>query len=229
MGKKVNPKIIRTGVIRTWPSVWFSRGQDYIKNVQQDVNIRKFLLHHLREAGVNEVKIERDSKKIRIAIHTAKPGLIIGRGGAGIEELKKKIHRRFLKNFPPNEIDISIKEVDRPNLSAQVVLQSMIVDLEKRVPFKKVMKQAASRVEKAGALGVKIIVKGRLNGSEIARAEKFVNGKVPLQTLRSDIDYARGWAHTSYGSIGIKIWIYKGDIFGDSEEDTGEVVNKKHS
>ncbi len=228
MGKKVNPKIIRIGVIRTWPSTWFSTGQEYIRNVQQDVNIRKFLIKNLRESGVDKVEIERDSKKIKIHIHTAKPGLIIGRGGAGIEELKNKIHRKFLKNFRPNEIDINIKEVERPNLSAQVVVQSMILDLEKRVPFKKVMKQAVSRVEKAGALGVKVIVKGRLNGAEIARAEKLVSGKVPLQTLRADIDYARGWANTSYGSIGIKIWIYKGEVFGDPDEEKGEVVSKKY-
>ena len=229
MGKKVNPKILRTGVIRTWPSSWFSRGNDYIRNVQQDVSIRKYLTKNYKEAGIDEVEIERDSKKININIHTAKPGLIIGRGGAGIEDLKKTLHRKFLKNFRPQEIELNIKEVERPNLSSQVVVQSMVADLQKRVPFKKVMKQAVSRVEKAGALGIKIIVKGRLNGSEIARSEKMVSGKVPLHTLRADIDYAREWAHTAYGSIGVKVWIYKGDVFGDAEEEKGEVVSKKHS
>ena len=224
----MNPKIIRTGVIRTWPSTWFGVGQDYIRNVRQDVIIRKYLIKNLREAGVDKVEIERDSKKISINIHTAKPGLIIGRGGAGIEDLKHKIHRKFLKNFRPGEIDINIKEVDRPNLSAQVVVQSMIIDLEKRMPFRKVMKQAVSRIEKAGALGVRIVVKGRLNGAEIARPEKLVSGKVPLQTLRADIDYARGWANTSYGSIGVKVWIYKGEVFSDSAQERGEVVGKKH-
>lgn len=228
MGKKINPKILRTGVIRSWPSTWFARGNDYIQNVQQDVNIRKYLTKTFKEAGIDEVEIERDSKKVKVNINTAKPGLIIGRGGAGIEELKKKLHRRFLKNFRPQEIEINIKEVERPNLSAQVVVQSMVADLQKRVPFKKVMKQASSRVEKAGALGVKIIVKGRLNGSEIARSEKMVSGKVPLHTLRADIDYAREWAHTAYGSIGVKVWIYKGDVFGDEKENTGEVVSKKN-
>lgn len=228
MGKKVNPKIIRTGVIRSWPSTWFGEGQSYILNVKQDVQVRKFLIGHLREAGVDEVEIERNSKKIKINIYTAKPGLIIGRGGTGIEELKKKVHRKFLKNFRPGEIDINIKEVDRPNLSAQIVVQSMIIDLEKRVPFKKVMKQAIGRVEKAGALGVKVIVKGRLNGAEIARGEKLVSGKVPLQTLRADIDYARGWANTTYGSIGVKVWIYKGEVFKDSNEETGGVISKNY-
>lgn len=226
MGKKINPKIIRTGVIKTWPSVWFSEGKDYISKVRQDVDIRKYLLKNFREAGVDKVEIERNSKKININIYTGKPGLIIGRGGAGIEDLKKKIHRKFLKNFRPGEIELNIKEVNRPNLSAQIVLQSMIIDIEKRVPFKKVMKQAIGRVEKAGALGVKVEVGGRLNGAEIARTEKLVSGKLPLHTLRADIDYARGWAHTTYGSVGIKVWIYRGEVFTESQEGTGEIIKK---
>ncbi len=226
MGKKINPKILRTGVIKGWPSVWFSEGKDYIANFKQDIEIRKYLLKTFREAGIDKVEIERDSKKININIHTGKPGLIIGRGGAGIEDLKKRIHRKFLKNFRPGEIELNIKEVDKPNLSAQVVLQSMIIDIEKRVPFKKVMKQAISRVEKAGASGVKVEVGGRLNGAEIARTEKLVSGKLPLHTLRADIDYARGWAHTTYGSIGIKVWIYRGEIFAEDQGRTGEVIKK---
>ncbi|SRR6056297_168548 len=227
MGKKINPKILRTGVIKSWPSVWFSEGKDYINKVKQDVEVRKFLLKEFREAGIDKVEIERDSKKINLNIYTGKPGLIIGRGGSGIEDLKRKIHRTFLKNFRPGEIELNIKEVSRPNLSAQIVLQSMIVDIEKRVPFKKVMKQAMSRVEKAGAQGVKVEVGGRLNGSEIARTEKLVSGKLPLHTLRADIDYARGWANTTYGSIGIKVWIYKGEVFEEDEGKTGEIIGKK--
>lgn len=226
MGKKINPKIFRTGVIKSWPSVWFSDGNDYIKKLQQDVRIRKHILKQFREAGIDKVEIERNTKKININIYTAKPGLIIGRGGAGIEDLKKKIHRTFLKKFRPEEIELNIKEVNRPNLSAEVVLQSMIIDIEKRVPFKKVMKQAASRIEKAGALGVRIEVGGRLNGAEIARTEKLVSGKLPLQTLRADIDYARGAATTTYGSIGIKVWIYKGEVFEDESEQKGAVIKK---
>jgi small subunit ribosomal protein S3 len=229
MGKKVNPKVFRTGITRTWPSVWFKSGQSYIKSIQQDVELRKHLKKTLREAGVDEVRIERDSKKINIDIHTAKPGLIIGRGGTGIEELKKKIHKEFFpqpSGVKSGDININIKEVSRPNLSAEIVLQSMILDIEKRVPYKKVMKQTADRIQRAGALGVRIIVSGRLNGAEIARTEKITMGKVPLQTLRADVDYARSHARTPYGSIGIKVWIYKGEVFEKDKDDKGEVVGK---
>jgi small subunit ribosomal protein S3 len=224
MGKKINPKVFRIGVIRTWPSRWYGEGKVYVRNVQQDVLLRKHLLRELKEAGVDRVEIERNANKITVNLYTAKPGLIIGRGGAGVDDLKKKLHRRYLKNYKPGDINLNIHEVDRPNLSAQIVLQSMILDIEKRVPFRKVMKQAMSRIEHAGALGVKIIVAGRLNGAEIARSEMLSSGKVPLHTLRADIDYARGSANTTYGAIGIKIWIYKGDKFEREEEKTGEVL-----
>lgn len=227
MGKKVNPKILRIGITRTWPSVWFGRGWEYINNVKQDVSLRKFLTNELREAGIDNVKIERGVKKINIDITTAKPGIIIGRGGNSIEDLKKKVHDKFLKNFRLGEISINIKEFDRPNLSAQIVLQSIILDIEKRMPYKRVMKQAISRIERAGALGAKIVVAGRLNGAEIARSGKLVSGKIPLHTLRADIDYARGAAHTTYGMIGVKVWIYRGEIFSKEEYRKGEVVGKK--
>jgi len=225
MGKKVNPKIFRMGITKTWPSVWFSNGEKYIKNIQQDVRVRRFLLKELREAGVDRVEIERSVNKISVNIHTAKPGIIIGRGGTGAEDLKKKIHDNFLKSFRLGEINLNISEVDRPNLSAQITMQAMILDIEKRMPFRRVMKQAISRVERAGALGVKIVVSGRLNGAEIARTEKLVSGKVPLNTLRADIDYSRGTAHTTYGCIGVKVWIYKGEVF-EKEKDLkkGDVV-----
>lgn len=227
MGKKINPKIFRIGITKTWPSVWFDRGWGYINNVKQDVSLRRFLTRELREAGIDSVKIERGVKKISIDVATAKPGIIIGRGGGGVEDLKKKIHAKFLKNFRLNEIQINIKEFDRPNLSAQIVLQSMVLDIEKRMPFRRVMKQAVSRVERAGALGVRVLVAGRLNGAEIARSEKLVSGKVPLHTLRADIDYARGVAHTTYGSIGIKVWIYRGEIFSKDNNKKGEIIGKR--
>ena len=233
MGKKVNPKIFRMGMTKTWPSVWFGNGKGYIKNIQQDIRVRRFLLKELREAGIDRVEIERSANKISINIYTAKPGLIIGRGGVGVEDLKKKIHDKFLSRpagIRLGDINLNISEVDRPNLSAQIVLQSMIIDIEKRMPFRRVMKQAISRVERAGALGVKVVVSGRLNGAEIARTEKLVSGKVPLHTLRADIDYARGTAHTTYGSIGVKTWIYKGEVFEkDRELGKGEVIGKKES
>lgn len=227
MGKKVNPKILRMGIIKTWPSVWFNNGKKYIKNVEQDVRIRKFMIKEFKEAGIDKVEIERNAKKIIINIHTAKPGLIIGRGGSGAEDLKKKLHKMFLSNpsgIRLGEINLNVIEVSRPNLSSQIVAQSMILDIEKRMPFRRVMKQAIGRIERAGALGVKVVVSGRLNGAEIARTEKLVWGKVPLQTLRADIDYSRGVAHTTYGAIGVKVWIYKGEIFEKEEMKKGEVV-----
>jgi len=227
MGQKVNPKVMRVGITRTWPSKWFASGQGYIDQVKQDLGIRKYLIKQFKEAGIDRVEVERPSgKKIVVNIFTAKPGLIIGRGGVGIEELKKKIHINFLKNFRSGEININITEVDRPNLSALILVQSMIIDIEKRLPFKRVMKQAISRAERSGALGVKVMVSGRLNGAEIARREMLISGKLPLQTLRADIDYGRGAAHTTYGLIGIKAWVYRGEIF-DRREQAGEVVKEK--
>lgn len=224
MGKKVNPKILRMGITKTWPSVWFEQGEQYIKNVRQDVLIRKQLIKEFKEAGVDKVEIIRGINRIEISIYTAKPGIIIGRGGNGVEELKKKLHTKFLKNFRLQEISLNIKEVSRPNLSAQIMVQSMILDIEKRMPFRKVMKQALGRIERGGALGAKTVVSGRLNGAEIARTEKLVWGKVPLQTLRADIDYARGAANTTYGAIGIKVWVYKGEVFEKDKSAAGEVI-----
>jgi small subunit ribosomal protein S3 len=226
MGKKVNPKIFRISVTKAWPSKWFDTGESYRKSVAQDVRVRRHLLKKLREAGVDRVEIERTADKVNIGVHTAKPGIIIGRGGAGVEDLKKEIHKKFLKNYKPGNINLNIHEVDRPNLSAQIIVQAMAIDIEKRMPFRRVMKQAMNRVERAGALGVKIVVGGRLNGVEIARSEMLQSGKVPLHTLRADIDYARGSANTTYGAIGIKVWIYKGDKFERDEEKRGEVIGK---
>ena len=227
MGKKVNPKIFRISVTKAWPSKWFAQGKEYVKSVEQDVLTRKYIIKELREAGIDRVEIERNTGKINIGIYTAKPGLIIGRGGTGAEDLKKKLHSKFLKTFKPGDIKLNIFEVDRPNLSAQINVQSMTIDLEKRMPFRRVMKTTVNRVERAGGLGVKVIVAGRLNGAEIARSEMLTSGKVPLHTLRADVDYARGWARTTYGAVGIKVWIYKGNKFEKQEERKGEVVGRK--
>lgn len=218
MGKKVNPKIFRMGITKNWPSTWFESGAAYIKNVKQDVLVRKYLIKEFKEAGIDKVEIARGLNKIEVNLFTAKPGVLIGRGGNGAEELKKKIHDKFLKNFRLSEINLNIKEVSRPNLSAQILVQSMILDIEKRMPFRKAMKQTIGKAERAGAQGVKVVIGGRLNGAEIARTEKLVSGKVPLHTLRADIDYARGAAHTSYGAIGIKVWVYRGEIFNQEQE-----------
>lgn len=226
MGKKVNPKILRMGINRSWHSVWFESGEKYVKNLRQDLGIRRYLIKQYREAGIDKVEISRSISKVEINISTAKPGLIIGRGGNGVEELKKTLHDKFLKDSRMNEINLNIKEVSRPALSSQIIVQSMILDIEKRMPFRKVMKQNLSKIERGGALGAKIVISGRLNGAEIARSEKLVWGKVPLQTLRADIDYARGAANTTYGAIGIKVWVYKGEVFDKDDVETGEVIAK---
>jgi len=218
MGKKVNPKIFRMGITKSWDSIWFESGKNYIKNVAQDIHVRRYLIKEFKEAGVDKVEIVRSLNRIQVDLWTGKPGLLIGRGGNGVEELKKKLHTKFLKTFRMGEITLNIKEVSRPGLSAQIAVQTMTLEIEKRIPFRKVMKQAISKIERSGAEGAKVVIGGRLNGAEIARTEKLVWGKVPLNTLRADIDYARGAAHTSYGAIGIKVWVYKGEVFEKEKE-----------
>jgi len=228
MGHKVNPNVIRLNITRTWPSRWFATGKNLIKNLEQDVKLKKYLFVELREAGLDRVEIERSGHKITIGIFTAKPGIIIGRGGSGAGDLKKKLHVKFLKNFRLSDINLNISEFDRPNLSSAIIAGFMAMDIEKRMPFRRVMKQAISRIERAGALGVKVIVSGRLNGADIARTEMLTSGKVPLHTFRADIDFARATARTTYGTIGIKLWIYKGDVFKkESETAKGEVVGER--
>ena len=223
MAKKVNPKVIRLGITRTWHSKWFSDQKTYADKLKQDIAVRRYMLRNFKDAGIDKVEIERSASKISVAIHTAKPGLLIGRGGTGVDDLKKKLHTKFLKTFRLNEINLNIIEVSRPGLSSEITLQGLILEIEKRVPFKKVMKQAIARAERAGALGVKIAMGGRLNGAEIARSEHLISGKLPLSTLRADIDFARGTAHTTYGAIGIKVWIYKGEVFERAQEKGGVI------
>ncbi|MCK5415950.1 30S ribosomal protein S3 [Candidatus Parcubacteria bacterium] len=230
MGKKINPKIFRISATRVWPSKWFAYGKDYARKIEQDVTIRRYVTKKLIEAGIDKVEIERTANKININIYTAKPGIIIGRGGKGVDDLKKEIHKKFLSRpagIKTGDIKLNVFEVSRPNLSAQIIVQSMILDIEKRMPFKRVMKQVVNRTERAGGLGIKIVVAGRLNGAEIARSEMLVSGKIPLSTLRADIDYARGMASTIYGAIGIKVWIYNGEMNDKKESKKGDVVGKK--
>ncbi|MBU1036627.1 30S ribosomal protein S3 [Patescibacteria group bacterium] len=210
MGHKVNPKAFRLGQNMTWPSRWFAR-KNYAELVREDVLIRKYLKKKLKEAGVDKIEIERFAAEMVITITASRPGMIIGRGGEGIEDIKNEIVKKFLKS--KQSVKINIQEVENPNLSAEIMLHYMIVDIEKRIPFRRVMKQSIDRVIKAGALGAKVIMSGRLNGVEIARSETLSQGKVPLHTLRANIDYARGTAFTTYGAIGIKIWIYKKEVF----------------
>ncbi|MFA6254930.1 MAG: 30S ribosomal protein S3 [Patescibacteria group bacterium] len=225
MGQKVHPKIFRIGELYSWNSKWFSR-RDYAKLLRQDILIKKFLKHALKDAAVAQIDIERSPATTTIIIHSAKPGVIIGRGGQGVEELKKKILKQFLD--PKTSLNLNIKEVSNPNLSAELVAQSIIADLEKRVPYRRVMKQVIGRVEKTEAKGVKVIIAGRLNGAEIARSETLSSGNLPLHTLRADIDYSRGVAQTTYGTIGVKVWIYKGQVFKkDKEPNNKNIITKK--
>jgi len=227
MGHKVNPTIFRIGIIKTWPSRWFERGNQYIKNLKQDTKLRDFLFRNLRAAGLDRVEIERSANKVVVSMFVAKPGLVIGHGGSGAEDLKKKLHDQFLKTFHLRDISLNIGEVSRPNLSANILAQTMALELEQRAPFRKTMKQTINRAERSGALGIKVMVGGRLNGAEIARTEVLTSGKVPLHTLRADIDYARNTAYTTYGTIGIKVWVYRGEVFDNSEEIKGEVVGQR--
>ncbi|OGY94186.1 MAG: 30S ribosomal protein S3 [Candidatus Komeilibacteria bacterium RIFOXYC1_FULL_37_11] len=215
MGKKVNPRVFRLGLSEKWRSRWYS-GRDFSKFLQQDVCLRRGLNHELKEAGIDRIEIERNRGEIIVNILAAKPGIIIGRGGSGIEDLKKKIKSKYLDK--DIKLSVNIREVAIPNQSANIIVDAVRVDLEKRIPFRRVLKQNVDKVMKAGAKGVKILVAGRLNGVDIARREKIVQGKIPLQTLRSNIDYSRGVAQTMYGVIGIKVWVYKGEYFTKKEE-----------
>ena len=223
MGKKINPIIFRVKQTRTWDSRWFANKNIYSKLLREDLLIKEYLKKKLLLASVSRVNIERTSKNINIIIYSARPGVIIGRGGVGIEELKKEVSRKFIR-VNKSTVNINIKEVTNPNLDANLIAQTIKFDVEKRMPFRRAMKQSVNKVERARAKGVKIQLSGRLNGVEIARSEKLISGKVPLHTLRADIDYAFVEANTLYGVIGVKVWIYKGDIFQKTKE--GEKKNK---
>lgn len=223
MGQKVNPKIFRIGVLNQWSSKWFAR-REYIEFLKQDHAIKTYLAKKLRDAAVAGVDIERSAGNVTVIIHSAKPGIIIGRGGQGIEDMKKEMKRKFLK--PKQNLQINIQEVTNPNMSAELVAQSMVFDLEKRIPYRRVLKQALGRIERTEAQGARVEVAGRLNGAEIARTEKLNYGRLPLHTLRSDINYAHTTAHTTYGVIGVKVWINRGEKFSD---EVTETATKKSS
>jgi len=226
MGHKVNPIVFRMGMSQSWKSKWFS-DKHYIEYLKQDVLVRKFLKNKLKDAGVAEIEIKRSADIIEIVINSSRPGVIIGRGGTGVDDIKKEIINKYFKNFKKN-LKLTIEEVKRPMLSAPIVLQGMIDQVEKRLPYRKVMKKTIEKVMQAGAKGVKITMSGRLNGVEIARTETLKQGRLPLHTLRADIDYSRAAARTTYGAIGIKIWIYRGEnvISAEKKEHRSEERKK---
>ena len=208
MGQKVNPHGLRVGIIKDWDSRWYAE-RDFSDYLIEDVKIRKFLKKKLYASGISKIEIERKSKKLDITIFTAKPGVVIGKGGAEIEKLKKE-----LAKFTKSVVNLNIKEIKRPDREAQLVAENIAANLEGRMAFRRAMKMAMSRTMKAGALGIKASVGGRLAGADIARTEYYSEGTIPLQTLRADIDYGFAEADTTYGKLGVKVWIYKGEVLG---------------
>jgi len=212
MGQKINPKLFRMGQSVSWSGKWFAERKKYVEYLKQDTAINKLLAGKFKEAGVDKIEIERNTDTLNIIINSSRPGVVIGKGGAGIEELKKMISKKIVKD-EKKKIEINIREVSKPNLSANIVAQNVATELERRVPYRRVMKRNMELVMKAGAKGVKVICSGRLGGVDIARRETLSQGKIPLNTMRADIDYSRLAARTTYGAIGVKVWIYKGEVF----------------
>jgi len=218
MGQKVHPYAFRIPTLRTWSSRWFAK-KNYASLLKEDMSIRDYLKKKLKKSSVSDINIERSAETINIAIFTSKPGLVIGRGGGGIEDLTQEIKKKFFASKKIT-LKISIQEVTKPMLSAELVAQNMAEQIEKRIPFRRVLKTSLDQIMRAGALGAKVCVGGRLNGADIARSEKLHQGKVPLHTIRADVDYASTTAATTYGSIGVKVWIYKGEVFSkESQKD----------
>ena len=206
MGQKVNTHGIRVGVIKDWDSKWYAEA-DFADNLVEDYNIRKFLKKRLYSAGISKIEIERAADRVKVIIYTAKPGVVIGKGGAEIEKLKAEASK-----LTDKKLFVDIKEVKRPDKDAQLVAENIAAQLENRISFRRAMKSTMSRTMKAGALGIKTSVSGRLAGADMARTEFYSEGTIPLQTLRADIDYGFAEADTTYGKLGVKVWIYKGEV-----------------
>lgn len=206
MGQKVNPHGLRVGVIKDWDSKWYAEGEfaDYLV---EDYNIRKFLKKKLYNAGVSKIEIERTTDRVKVSVYTAKPGVVIGKGGAEIEKIKADIQK-----FTDKKLLVDIKEIKKPDKDAQLVAEQIALQLENRVSFRRAMKSCMGRSRKAGAMGIKAACSGRLGGADMARTEFYTDGTIPLQTLRADIDYGFAEADTTYGKVGVKVWIYKGEV-----------------
>ena len=212
MGQKVNPHGLRVGVIKNWDSRWFEKDENFGDTLVSDYKVRNYLKKNLQAAGVPKIEIERDSARVRVFIHCAKPGMIIGRGGAEIEKL-----RLTLEGMLNKPVSVNVVEVKYPDLNAQLVAESIAGQLERRISFRRAMKQAIGRTMRIGAKGIKVTCSGRLGGAEIARSEHYHEGTIPLQTLRADIEYGFFEANTTYGKIGVKVWIYKGEVLHDGK------------
>ena len=217
MGQKVNPTGLRIGVIKDWESRWYANKKDFADTLVSDYKLREYLLETLAPAGVPKVEIERDAKRVRINIHCAKPGIVIGRQGAEIEKLKEICKKKIGGD---KEVFINIVEIKQPDLVAQLVAENIASQLERRISFRRALKQSIGRTMRLGARGIKVQVSGRVGGAEIARTERYHEGTIPLQTIRADIDYGFAEAKTTYGRLGVKVWIYNGEVLHE---------NRKHS
>jgi small subunit ribosomal protein S3 len=213
VGQKVSPVALRLGYTKNWRSLWFAERRDFANNIKVDYKIRKYINEKFKQAAVSLIVIERLAEQVKVRIHTARPGVIIGRRGADIDRL-----RGDLNDIAKKEIQIDIQEIKNPSIDAQLISQSIAFQLEKRVAFRRAMKRAMEQARAAGAKGIKIRCSGRLGGAEMARTEKYYEGKVPLQTFRADIDYGFSEALTTYGLLGVKVWVYKGDVIKDQVE-----------
>lgn len=221
MGQKVNPHGLRVGIIKDWDAKWYANKKNFADFLVEDNKIREFLKEKLYTAGIARIEIERTANKIRINIHTAKPGMVIGKGGSGIESIRKNLEKLVGKK----SINVNISEVKVPETNAQLVAENIAAQLVKRISFRRAMKQTMQRTMRSGAKGIKSMCSGRLGGAEIARSEWYREGTIPLQTLRADIDYGFAEAHTTYGRLGVKVWIYKGEILPEAK--TRPVAQKK--
>jgi small subunit ribosomal protein S3 len=222
VGQKVHPKGLRIGIVKDWDAKWYARDKNFVELLHEDIKVRNWVKKHLYASGVSRVEIERAANRIKVTVHTAKPGMVIGKGGAGVEDLRKKIENLTGKSASVNIIEVKVPEVD-----AILIAESIASQLEKRISFRRAMKQAVTRAMRLGARGVRVVISGRIGGAEIARRERDWEGTVPLHTLRADIDYGTAEASTTYGKIGVKVWVYRGEVLPGAtiaarrEEDRG--------
>jgi len=222
MGQKVNPHGLRVGIIKDWDAKWYANKKDFSDLLVEDHKIREYVKEKLFIAGISRIEIERAANnRVKINVHTAKPGMVIGKGGQGVEELRKQLEKMTKKN-----VAVNVVEVKRPETDAQLVAENIAFSLERRVSFRRAMKQAMQRAMRSGAKGIKVLTSGRLGGAEMARSEGYNEGNVPLHTLRADIDYGFAEAMTTYGKLGVKVWIYKGEVLPTKKEVKEEKENK---
>ncbi|PZN13389.1 MAG: 30S ribosomal protein S3 [Bacillota bacterium] len=216
MGQKTHPKGFRIGIIRDWDSRWYAKGQEFVDLLLEDQKIRRHVKQKLYDAGISRIEVERAANRVRLTIHAGKPGMVIGKGGTGVETLRQELER-----LTGRQVSINVVEVKEPELDAQLVAESIAAQIERRISWRRAMKQALQRAMRAGAKGCKIRVSGRLGGAEISRSEWTAEGSVPLHTIRADIDYGQAEAHTTYGVIGVKVWINRGEVLPEAKSATG--------